>query len=121
MNFDLIGYIRRIITNVETNSIQPCGYHVYSHIDGTNSTLSLDYRLAENTTLEFNYNTKSQEGCILLNVQSELLDGCLAKQLTVNCGDFSDSEELLSCDETLSQKDVFIFVKKQWEVSNGKT
>ena len=115
MEFDLVGYIRRIITNVEAKGIRPCCYHVYTHSDGKNNTLHLSYRLAENTTLEFNYNTKSQEGCILLNVVSELLDGCLAKELSVLCADFSNKEEPLSCDDLITQREVLQFVKQQWK------
>ena len=115
MNFDLNGYIRQFITNVESKGIRPCSYHIYSHRDGKHNTLHLTYQLAENTTVEFNYNTKSRDGCILLSVQSELLEGCLAKELTVHCADFADLDEPLSCDDLITQKGVFQFVKRQWE------
>lgn len=121
MHFDLIGYIRRVITNVESKDIRPCSYHIYSHRDGKHSTLHLTYQLAENTTIEFNYNTKSQDGCILLCVQSDLLTGCLANQLTIECAAFSNVEEPLACDDLITQREVLQFVRRQWGLLNGES
>lgn len=119
MNFDINGYIARIISNVRNNGVQPCTYHVFSHADGKGSTLHLGYKLAENTILEFNYNTRVREGYVLLSVTSDLLAGSLARQLSVQCTAFADKDEPLSCDEFITQKEVFQFMKERWEELNG--
>lgn len=121
MNFDLNGYIHRIIANVESKGICPCRYHVFTHSNGKHSTLHLIYQLAEKTTIEFTYSTKTKEGCILLNIKSDLLEGCLAEEMTFNCAYYSNIDESLSCDELITQKDVYQFVSEQWRRLSDNT